>query len=61
MADDFRRHPGYPPDVEGDLARELRETNKLLREVCCDLRQLIKLLSDKAKDNVDGGSIAQIK
>jgi hypothetical protein len=51
---EWRDHPGYPPDAEGDLARELRETNKLLRE-------LIKALSDQAKDNVDGGFIRQIK
>ena len=54
MAEEWRRHPGYPPDVEGDLAKELRETNKLLRE-------LVKLLSDMAKDKVDGGIIRQIK
>jgi hypothetical protein len=54
MPDDWRKHPGYPPDAESDLAKELRETNKLLRE-------LIKLLSDKAHDNVDGGTIRQIK
>lgn len=54
MPDDFKHHPGYPPDAEADLARELRETNKLLRE-------LVRLLTEKAKDNVDGGYIRQIK
>jgi hypothetical protein len=49
----WETHPGYPVSESGEMVKELRETNRLLRH-------LVLLLSRQTDDNVTGGTIARV-
>lgn len=49
----WERHPGYPVNESSGIVQELRETNKILRE-------LVRLLQHKMQDNVAGGTMTRL-